>query len=633
MAVSLLNVGARSLSAAQGSLGTIAHNIANANTAGYSRQEAVLTTSPGTYSGSGFFGRGVDISTVRRQYDQFLVASVQNSTSQASAASARSSALEGLDSVFADAELGIGAAVDAVFSAAGNMASRPADMTARQSFVSSAGQLAERITTVGSQLADMGRQADARLTQDATQVNLRLTELKALNTRIAQAQASGQAPNDLLDQRDVAMQSLGSLMAVTTVAASDGSLNIFTTSGAALLVGGQQAQMKTVPDAADPTQLSVQLTIGSTSQKLDAADLAGGSLAGTLRFRDEDLAAAVNQIGRIAQVGADRFNTQQAAGVDASGAQGTALFSVPAPVTQAHTANTGGGAVTAAVADSSALIASDYNVAYDGSNFTITRMSDGTATSTAGFPATVDGLKFNGVGGMNAGDSWTIKPFAAASTGLAGKPLAARQVATGFAAGVEAAATNKGGATATGFKVVTPGADNTLPVTFTFNNPPTSFNVTGLAGGNLTNVPYTAGQTVPASPADYNGWSLVLDGVPVAGDSFSVKPTTSPAGDNRNALAMGALAGLKLVDGATINEAYAAVVGDVGTRVQGARDTASVTSSLKAEASSRQQNLSGVNLDEEAANLLRFQQAYQASAKIIQASQTVFEALLSVAGR
>ena len=234
---------------------------------------------------------------------------------------------------------------------------------------------------------------------------------------------------------------------------------------------------------------------------------------------------------------------------------------------------------------------------------------------------------------MAAGDSWRVKPFAAAATGLAARPLGPRQIATGYAATVEAAAANQGSGLTSGFAVVRASTDNKLPVTISFNNPPTTFNVSGLAGGNLSNVSYTPGQQVPPAPADYNGWTFTLDGAPAAGDSFNIKPVTSPGSDNRNALALGALASLGLVAGASLNESYAAMLGDVGTRVQSGRQSADVSSRLKAETLDRQQNVAGVNLDEEAANLLRYQQAYQASARIIQASQSLFDALLSATGR
>lgn len=629
---SLLNIGTRSLAAAQGALSTISHNIANVNTPGYSRQEAVLSTASGQFTGSGFFGRGVDLTTVRRQYDQFLMGAVQSNTAQASADAARSDAMAQLDSLFSDPELGIGAAVDGLFSAAGDLGNRPADTSVRQAFVARADLLAQRVTAVGGQLSEMGQLADLRLTQSVAQVNQRLTEIKTLNNQIAQAQASGHAPNDWLDQRDVALQALNELIGVSTVALPDGTINLFGSNGAPLLVGNQQSQLQAVPDPADASRLGLQLKVGAITQPLDGQSL-GGGISGLVRFRNDDLANAMNQVGRLAVVLADSFNTQQSLGVDANGVPGRALFTVPQPVTRANSANSGSNTITATISNSADLKPSDYQVDWNGTAYTITRLSDGHTTNTAMVPATMDGLTFTSSGPIGAGDSYTVQPYAAAANGLSAQSLSPREIATGYAATVESAASNSGNAAVRQFQVNRQTPDTTLPVTIAFNNPPTTFNVTGLASGNLTNVPYNPGQRMPAAPADYNGWSLTLDGPAVAGDSFVVKKTLSPANNNGNALAFGRLADSALVDGATLNESYATLVGDVGIRIQSARDTANVSSRLLSESSSRQQNVSGVNLDEEAANLLRYQQAYQASAKIIQASQQLFDTLLAAVNR
>ncbi len=633
MTSSLLNIGSRSLAAAQGSLGTIAHNIANANTPGYSRQEAVLQTAGGMYTGAGFFGRGVEMTAVRRQYDQFLAASVQTGASRAAFDTARAGALEGLDAVFADPELGIGAAVDAMFAAAGDVANRPGDLSARQAFLSRTSQLAQRMSAVGAQLKQLGQEANARIGGSAGLINRQLGEIRSLNEGIARAQVSGQPPNDLLDQRDAALQVLNGLLPVQGVAAADGSLSLFTASGAALLVGNQQASVTAIPDPADTTRTALQLSRGGVSQLLDENALGSGSVAGLMNFRDSDLASAINQVGRLAIVAAGQLNSQQARGVDASGVQGQALLTVAAPVARNNTTNTGSGTLGVSVTDAGALVASDYRVDRTSGAFTVTRLADGNQTTGLTFPTVIDGLSFTAAGVPADGDSYVVQPFAAAATGLGARPLAPNQLATGYAAMAEATATNKGTAAITGFAVLQHSADTALPVTISFNTPPTTFNVTGLASGNLTNVPYTTGQTVPPSPASYNGWSLVLDGAAAAGDSFTVKANTAPGQDNRNALALGALAHAAGVKGATLNEAYAALVGDAGVRVQGARDVAAVSQQMQADATTRMQSVSGVNLDEEAANLLRYQQAYQASAKIIQASQTLFDALLSATGR
>ncbi len=633
MTSSLLNIGSSSLAAAQGSLKTISHNIANVNTPGYSRQEAVLETAGGMYTGAGFFGRGVEMSTVRRQYDQFLAASVQAGASRAAFDMARSGALDGLDAVFADPELGIGAAVDAMFAAAGDMANRPGDLSARQAFLSRVDQLAQRISSVGAQLKSLGQEANARIGGSAGLINKQLGEIRSLNERIAQAQVTGQPPNDLLDQREASLQVLNGLLPITSVPSPDGTLSLFTASGAALLVGSQQANITAVPDPADTTRTALQLNRGGVSQVLDEAALGSGSVAGLMHFRDQDLASALNQVGRLAIVAADQLNSQQARGVDASGQQGQPLLTVAAPVVRGNTTNTGAATLGASVSNSSALMASDYRVDWNSGGYTVTRLADGNQTTGAAFPAVIDGLNFTMAGAPANGDSFLVQPFAAAANGLGARALSPTQLATGFAATAETAATNKGTGSIAGFTVLQHSANTALPVTISFNSPPTTFNITGLASGSLTNVPYTAGQTMPPAPASYNGWTMVLDGAPVAGDTFTVKPNTAPGQDNRNALALGALADAAGVNGATLNEAYAALVGEAGVRVQSARDGAAVSQQMQADATARLQSVSGVNLDEEAANLLRYQQAYQASAKIIQASQTLFDALLSAAGR
>lgn len=629
MSNALLNIGKGALTAAQASLATVSHNIANVNTAGYSRQQAQLATAGSQYTGAGFFGRGVDITTVRRQYDQFLTAAVQSSGSASAADAARAQALGAMDRLFGDGELGIGASLDAFFAAAGDLANRPADLATRQVFVARADQLAQRITTIGRQVAALRSEADARLAPEAAQVNNRIDEIARLNNQIVLAQGSGHVPNDLLDQRDAAVQALGAFLTVQAVKQDDGSLNLFTVEGASLLVGQQRAKLEAVRDPDDATRHGLRLTQGSVSQWLDADAVGGGSLAGTLRFRDEDAPAVLNQVGRIAQVLASAVNAQQALGVDMDGNPGAALFKVPDAQVWAASSNSGGGTFTAGIADPGALQASSYEVRWDGAAYQVTRLSDGLVRSSPGLPATFDGLEFDGGGTPAAGDRWRVEPFAAAATGLAASPLSARQVATAYAASVEADAANRGGVRASGFEIVRADAANALPVTITFNDPPDSVTVSNVNGLPPFTVPYAPGQRMPAAPLDYNGWSLTLEGAPVAGDSFTIGPNKAAAADNRNAQALAALAREGLAGGASLNESYAALLGEVGSRTQAMQAAADVSARLHEETTARQQAVAGVNLDEEAADLLRYQQAYQASARIIQASQSLFESLLS----
>lgn len=627
---SLLSIGSRGLSTAQGALATVSHNIANASTDGYSRQEAVITSAGALLSTSGFFGQGAQIQSVRRSYDQFLTSAVQGAGATSSADKARADGLKSLDGLFSDPSLGIGAAVDDFIGAVGDLASRPADNVTRQAVLSRAQQLSQRITTVGGQVQDLVASADARLTSDAQSANQKLDEIHKLNDRIVALQGAGRSPNDLLDQRDAAVAALNQLVGVRTVAQGDGSLAVFAAGGSPLLVGSQQSRLETTPDAADPARMAVLLRTGAASQPLDAAALGGGSLAGTLQLRDQDLSAALNGIGRIATALGLAFNGQQAVGVDANGQAGQALFSVPDPGAISRAGNAGNGSLTATVTDLNALQPSDYDVRYDGSQYTVVRLLDGKSSVATSLPATIDGLSINLAGTPQAGDSWRLRPLAAAATGLAAKPLGPRDLATGYAARVQPASTNAGSGTAA-LTMVRPDAANASAVSITFTSA-TTFDVTGLASGPLTGQRFTPGQPVPAS-GDWNGWRLTLDGVPRAGDSFSVGATTTPAADNRNALALQRLGSLSLVAGGSLSQAYASLLGDVGSRVQAGQAAADVSSQLQAEAVDRQQQVAGVNLDEEAANLLRYQQTYQACARVVQTSQTLFDSLLSAVGR
>lgn len=628
----LLNIGSSGLLAAQNALSTISHNITNANTDGYSRQSTVQTTAGGQYTGSGFFGQGVQVSSVQRQYDQYLTSAVQQTTTVAAADATRATGLAQLDSVFGNGDNGIGAAMDQLFAAAGDLANRPNDLSVRQAFLGQVQALAQRISSMGGQIASLQQSADTRISQDAASVNARLTEIRQLNDRIAQSSATGQPPNDLLDQRDSALKALNGLMSVSAVPNNDGTISIFTQSGQPLLVGAQQSRLDGVPDPSDASRTAVRLTIGSGStQLLDAAALAGGSLAGAMAWRDQDLAAAMNQVGRIADVVASALNQQQALGLDMNSQPGAALFSVPGPATKPASTNTGSGALSASVANAGALQPSDYDVQWDGAQYTITRLSDQSRSNFASLPATLDGIAFSASGSPAAGDHWRVQPFAAAATGIRANPLSPSQLATGYAAAIQSSSTNAGSAVALGFAVVRQDPANAAAVTISFPTAGT-VSVTDAGGATLYSGAYAPGGRIPPS-GDLNGWAVTLDGAPVAGDSFKVGAVSNPGSDNRNALALQGLARAGLASGSTLAEAYAALVGDVGTRVQSGRAASQVSSQLASEASTRQQNVSGVNLDEEAADMLRYQQAYQAAAKIIQASQTVFDALLSATGR
>jgi len=623
---SLLTLGSSALNAANVGLRTTGHNIANVNTPGYSRQVAVATTPTPQFSGSGFFGRGVEISTVRRVYDGFLTAQAHTATARAGEAFARAGQLDLVNGILGTTDGGIGAAMNAFQGAIGAAASHPGDLASRQSALSSAQALASQFNDAASRLAEQRRGVEAQLRSLVGGVNQQLKDVADLNRQIQLAQGNGQPPNDLLDRRDTLVRNLSQSIGVTSVSQSDGSLSLFVGSGQSVVLGASASTLSLQPDAFDPRHPVLGITQGSTFSALDTRELAGGALGGLLKFADQDLAQVEDEVGRLALATAGAYNARHRLGLDAEGRAGADLFTIAAPFAAASRDNTGTGAITASVADAGALSASGYRVDFDGTNYAVTRLSDQVTRTFGSLPQTVDGIAFGMGGAPAAGDSFTVnavREVAASMTAAISRPQA---LALALPVAPTAAAANGGTLKVTGFAVPGPAADPNLTqgVSIRFTSA-TTFDVTGTGTGNPTGLAYTPGQ-----PIAFNGWTITMEGTPVAGDTMAIGASTAWNGDNRNGLAMGAISGAGLVDGMSLNEALAGLFGKVGTLASSVAATAEAQEAVRADALGAETSLAGVNLDEEAARLMQYQQAYQAAAKVIATAQTIFDTLLDL---
>ncbi|MBS0329128.1 MAG: flagellar hook-associated protein FlgK, partial [Proteobacteria bacterium] len=335
--------------------------------------------------------------------------------------------------------------------------------------------------------------------------------------------------------------------------------------------------------------------------------------------------------GRVAIGLASTVNAQHSLGQDLNGNLGGALFTLASPVVNASTGNTGSAVVTASISDAGALTTSDYRLQYDGSNYTLTRLSDNTATTfaPAALPQTVDGVTINVSTAPDPGDSFLIRPTVNGASGIG--VAISDPALLAAAAPIRAAATsgNTGTGTIGAGSVNTPPPPNAnlqQPVTITFTSA-TTYNVTGTGTGNPTGLTYTPGATI-----SYNGWSTSISGTPAAGDSFTVASNAGGVGDSRNALLLGDLQTSNTLGNGTTSYqgAYSQFVSEIGNKTRELEVTSSAASNLLSQATLSAQNESGVNLDEEAANLLRYQQAYQAAGKVMQIASQLFDVLLSI---
>ncbi|WP_219211250.1 flagellar hook-associated protein FlgK [Variovorax boronicumulans] len=622
---SLLNIGTRALLANQVALSTTGHNISNASTVGYSRQSAVLQQVPGQYTGSGYIGSGVTVSTIERAHNEFLTRQASLAQSVAAMDATRADRLGSLEDIFKGGASGLGASVSDMLNAFTNVASAPKDISARNVVLTRADEMASRFRNAQSQLDDLQRGVNAQLGDAVTEINSMAQRVASLNTQIARANGSGQSPNDLLDQRDQLVRSLGLQVQVTTVDAGDGTLSVFV--GSQALVLGTSAATMSLSIGEDGTR-QLAVTRGALSTPLNEATLGGGAVAGLLRFQNTDLAAARDGLGRMALAITTELNAQNQLGLDLDGHPGAAMFRpIAIPDAQGNAANTGTAALGATVSDASALVASSYQVNFgSGGAIEVTRLSDGKVSSFAGpLPLQIDGLTFELNGGTPAaGDSFVLKPYANAAGGVAMAMTSPREIAAASPVEARPGTANTGSVSVASLAATSNDPNRGATVTLTFAADG-SYSVSGTGTGNPTGQAYVAGQ-----PIQFNGWSLALSGTPKAGDVITVQAAT-PGYSGFGTGNAGALAGLRdksMFDGASMVDGYAGLMAQIGVRSQSAQYAANVSGSIATNLETERANGSGVNLDEEAAKLMQYQQAYQASAKMIQIAQNIFDSLL-----
>jgi len=626
----LISLGTRTMFAAQAQINTTANNISNANTPGYSRQTVQLETAGGQFTGAGFFGKGVNISTVQRAHNAFLSAEASNTAAVAAGDATRLDYLQRMEQAFRMGESGLGFAAGHLLNAFVDVASNPSDASSRQVVLSRVEELASRYRSAAGELTALQQGITQDLKTSIATVNELTKRVADLNQQIARVKGLGHEPNDLLDQRDRLIGEISQFLQVTQIPAPDGTVGLFIAGGQRLVLGNDALPLTLVSDPYDNSILRLGIREGGVDRPLVENSLGGGTLAGMLRFQSQDLPAAINQVGRMAAVLAARLNEQQALGFDLNGNAGGPLLSTGSPRTLPHAANTGTAQVTATLTGATALEASDLELRYQGGAWQLRRMPDG------GWSAYTPGTEVAGVtlavpaGAPAEGDRFLIQPVRFAATDL----RAALTDPNGIAAASPVAAVvdpaNQGTVGVTTLLPKQADANLAQPVQIVFTSP-TTFNIVGPVSG----TPSTT--LVPGEPIRINGWELTLNGVPQAGDRIEVVSTAAVSGalasNNGNALALLDLRDETMVQGQTIANAYASVLADVGIRVQGAKASADMSKAIARDAQAARDNLSGVNLDEEAARLIQFQQAYQAAAKVLQVAQQVFDTILQTAGR
>lgn len=672
--MSILSVGITGLNAAQVGMLTTSHNISNASTPGYSRQEIVQGTNNPSLTGVGFIGQGTHVATVKRNYDEFLGRQVLSAETSVSEMNAYLAQIRQIDNLLADPASGLSPAMADFFKGVQSVAANPDSIPSRQSMLSAAQSLVARFQSLDQRMTEIRDGTNSQIMGQVGAVNTYVSQLADINQRIIIARASGsgtQQPNDLLDQRDQILRDLNQVIRITTVTQSDGSLNVFFGSGQPLVIGGQSYALAAVAAPGDPERIVVALkAAGGAVLNLPESQITGGTLGGLVAFRGQTLDSAQNSLGRIALTLAQNFNDQHKLGMDLTGALGLDFFTMSSPVLRANTTPPANGSPTVAIDTATTnnitmLTASDYRLSYAAGQYTLVRLSDNKAfppVASLSPPLQVDGLLIDAGtwSPLADGESYLIQPTRTGAREIAMTFSDARMIAAAAPVRTSAALTNTGtGSIDSGVVLDTTNAafanfnttgELTPPIFVQFDSP-TSYTIwsNGTPAIQITPpVTYTPGANIlypgadPASPnpslltADF-GYQVKISGSPATGDRFMIGGNKNGVSDNRNAMLLGALQTQKTMAASTTTgptasyqSAYSQIVSAVGTKTHEVDVIAQAQQGVADQANNALQQLAGVNLDEEAANLLRYQQAYQASAKILATASKIFDEILAL---
>lgn len=584
MGTSILGIGQSALAAAQLGIATTGHNIANANTPGYSRQILLQSAAAAQNDGGSFIGQGTRVGDVRRIYNEFIGQQVNATQSSQNYSSSYLNQVQRINNLVADQTAGISPSLQEFFSSIQNLASTPngtAGAAARQSVLSTGAALTARLGNLGAQLDQISEEVNSRISQTISDINGYAKQISQLNDSIETAESisGGAIPNDLLDQRDYAVTQLSKLVNVSVVEQS-GKYNIFMGTGQPLVLGAKVSVLQPTSSLTDPSRIQASYESNGKLVQLNEQSITGGELGGLFAFRSNSLDVARNSIGRIAIAIATEFNDQHKLGQDLNGQQGTNFFSVAGPISTPSSANTGTANIAASFTDVGALTLSDYRVQYLAGTipapnyFKITRVSDGAVTTSNTLPAVVDGITFNLSSSAvlpAVNDEFLVKPTAGGASSLqvaitdvakiaAGVPLSTVTPSTNLGTGKVTSGTIDGpvasksnSLTATIGPVTV--ADSFLPSTLssplnlTFATAPNSLSgfpigalVSVTSGGvtsnyevaaaaapaatppKVVNVPYTSGATIT-----YGGMSFVIKDnptAPTAGETFTLASST-----------------------------------------------------------------------------------------------------------
>jgi flagellar hook-associated protein 1 FlgK len=622
----ILNIGLSALLAQQRALTTTANNIANATTPGYSRQRVELTSRATEQMGQSFVGTGVDIALTRRFSDDILAGQMRTAAGGFHRADALHSLASSLDDLLAGTETGLTATMQSFANALQSVANDPSASSSREALLSEARNLVGRLDALDQRLTTLADEVRTRMTSATDRVSALGAELAEINRQlIAAGTATGrQPPAELLDQRDQLLEQLSALVQVSATQQRDGTTSVFIGTGQVLVLGGDSAEVVVTPGNADPLQ--PQIVVRGIGPDVNVTPfITGGELGGVMDFNRELLAPARSELGRIAVGLVATVNEVHRNGMDAEGQLGGDFFAIGAPQTFPAGNNTGSGSVAVTISDVAALEPTSYQLTFNGTSYTLQRTDNGAVVTTTGTGTALDPLVANGLsivlsGAPAASDQFYLKPLEHVAGTVSLLVTRPADVAAAAPTRTRTVLGNTGTGSISAGEIVDVGHASLLTTSTIEFVTATTYTINGAGSFAYT----------PGADIDLNGTRVQISGAPAAGDRFVVEANVGGTGDNRNAQAL-----IDRFHGSVFNgeislaDAAAGLLTNVGARTAEAGSQRGVQELVLQQSRDRLESVRGVNLDEEAADMLRFEQLYQAAARVMQVSESLFATLLN----
>ena len=658
MASDLLNIGTSGLLAQQKMLATTSSNISNVSTQGYTRQSTVLYSNQNTL--------GVGDSVTRRLYSVYAQAQMWQDTATYNQNNTVYSELSQLDKYLSNSATSLSDGIDSFFSGLQSANSSPNTNAGRQNIMTQLASLSTRFNSVSSDLASQYDGVNSKISTEVEDINAILASISDLNGQVLKTPTlddDGTKAN-LLDQRDEMIRQLSEKLEIKTVSQDDGTTLINLTTGQSLVVAGGYASMSVIAGDPDPRNTQIQLTLGKATTQLANSSL-GGELGGLFLSRTT-VSDTQKEIGQLALAFTDAMNTQNKLGMTLNNTLGGDLFTLPTSSGMAYSSNGGTAGVTTSVMSGQAsnLTPNDFEVTYTATGVDISIIDGDTKTSVynaaATFPASINlanyGLTFNFSVGANTGDKFLVKPTLNAGLGISVASLRAEDLALASPVQLKSDSNNYSSATISLDKIY-----STDVVSSAFNSSgfkagsPVRIEANSSGGFDIYDsltavVPIATSSSSDGSeifknagytPSSYPGFEISIDGAVKPGDKFIISFNTNGFSDNTNGLALAGLQTTDLVrkgsstaadNKMTFSEAFSSSLTSVGTQVSTFKTTTAAADAKLTQSQELYESIAGVNLDEEASNLIRYQQAYAASAKVITAARDTFDSLLNAVG-